>query len=130
MRTFTIRKPLRMWDNACVEVMNTLHGSTPSLQRRAGGYIPPMGTIASAKDPFQPTLLFLESPWPCKLSLDPFIRNSLPNIHPLIIEAQIESWIKNIMLEMDINLVIVLFFTPILSWIINKNSLVTFVTIS
>ncbi|KAL6348290.1 hypothetical protein AAG906_005587 [Vitis piasezkii] len=39
-----------MRGSACVEVMTTLHGSTPSLLRRAEGCIPLEGMIASARD--------------------------------------------------------------------------------
>ncbi|RVW56471.1 hypothetical protein CK203_072516 [Vitis vinifera] len=35
--------PLGMRGSACVEVMTTLHGSTPSLWRRAEGCVPPEG---------------------------------------------------------------------------------------
>ena len=41
--------------SACVELMTTLHGSTLSLRRRIGGYIPPEGMIASTKDPLKST---------------------------------------------------------------------------
>ena len=41
--------------SACVEVMTTLHGSAPSLQRRAEGCVPPEGTIASTRDPLKST---------------------------------------------------------------------------
>ena len=33
-----------------MEVMTTLHGSAPSLRRRAEGYVPLEGMIASARD--------------------------------------------------------------------------------
>ena len=39
-----------MRGSACVEVMTTLHGSAPSLRRRAEGCVPPEGTIASVRD--------------------------------------------------------------------------------
>ena len=51
-----------MRGSACVEVMTTLHGSTPSLQRRAEGCVPPEGMIASAKDPSKSTHTHLEPP--------------------------------------------------------------------
>ena len=62
-RAFTIGRPLGCRGSACVEVMTTLHGSTPSLRRRVGGCVPLEGTIAPARDPFKrlPTLVFLES---------------------------------------------------------------------
>ncbi|RVW36975.1 hypothetical protein CK203_103683 [Vitis vinifera] len=36
-----------MRGSACVEVMTTLHGSAPSLRRRAEGCVPPEGSICS-----------------------------------------------------------------------------------
>ena len=47
-----------------MELMTTLHGSAPSLQRRVGGCVPLKGTIAPARDPFKrlPALVFLEPP--------------------------------------------------------------------
>ncbi|RVW39438.1 hypothetical protein CK203_106566 [Vitis vinifera] len=47
---FHHRKPLGCRGSACVEVMTTLHGSAPSLRRRAEGCVPPEGMIASARD--------------------------------------------------------------------------------
>ncbi|RVW22406.1 hypothetical protein CK203_096075 [Vitis vinifera] len=41
---FTIRKPPGCRGSACVEVMTTLYGSTPSLRRRAEGCVPPEGS--------------------------------------------------------------------------------------
>ncbi|RVW88953.1 Retrovirus-related Pol polyprotein from transposon 17.6 [Vitis vinifera] len=38
-----LRNPLGTRGSACVEVMTTLHGSTPSLWRRAEGCVPPEG---------------------------------------------------------------------------------------
>ncbi|RVW97566.1 hypothetical protein CK203_046540 [Vitis vinifera] len=56
-----------MRGSACVEVMTTLHGSAPSLRRRAEGCVPPEGMIASARDilkvhpyPFRATLTLAE----------------------------------------------------------------------
>ena len=46
-----LRNPLGMRGSACVEVMTTLHGSTPSPWRHAEGCIPLEGTIASSRDP-------------------------------------------------------------------------------
>ena len=45
-----------------MEVMTTLHGSTPSLQRRAEGYVLPEGMIASARDLLKSTHILLEPP--------------------------------------------------------------------
>ncbi|RVW87632.1 hypothetical protein VitviT2T_023133 [Vitis vinifera] len=38
-----LRNPLGMRGSACVEVMTTLHGSTPSPSRRTEGCVPPEG---------------------------------------------------------------------------------------
>ncbi|RVX00160.1 hypothetical protein CK203_026709 [Vitis vinifera] len=48
-----LRNPLGMRGNACVEVMTTLHGSTPSPWRRAEGCVPSEGGF---------TLIDLDSP--------------------------------------------------------------------
>ncbi|RVW66336.1 Transposon Ty3-I Gag-Pol polyprotein [Vitis vinifera] len=53
-----LRNPLGTRGSACVEVMTTLHGSTPSSWRRAEGCVPPEGTIASARDPLTPILSY------------------------------------------------------------------------
>ena len=45
-----------------MEVMSTLHGSTPSFRRRAEGCVPLDGTIASARDLLKSTYLLLEPP--------------------------------------------------------------------
>ena len=47
--------------SACVEVMNTLHGSVPSLRRRAKGCVPSEGMIASARDPLKSTPLLFKA---------------------------------------------------------------------
>ena len=47
------RSPLGCRGSACVDVMTTLHGNTPSLWRRVGGCVPLEGTIAPARDPFK-----------------------------------------------------------------------------
>ena len=52
-----------------MEVMITLHGSTPSLWRRAEGCVPPKSTIAFARDSFYPP------PCPYRINLDLFIKN-------------------------------------------------------
>ncbi|RVX02301.1 hypothetical protein CK203_028396 [Vitis vinifera] len=49
--------------------MITLHGSTPSLWRRAEGCVPPKSTIAFARDSFNPP------PCPYRINLDLFIKN-------------------------------------------------------
>ena len=51
-----------MQGSACVEVMITLHGSAPSLWRRAEGCIPLEGMIASARDLLKSTIFLLEPP--------------------------------------------------------------------
>ncbi|RVW15701.1 hypothetical protein CK203_075322 [Vitis vinifera] len=56
--------PLGCRGSACVEVMTTLHGSAPSLWRRAEGCVPPEGTIASARDLLKSTHIHLEPPSP------------------------------------------------------------------
>ena len=61
LRSFTIGNPLGC-RGACVEVMTTLHGSAPSLQRCAEGCVPSEGTIAFARDLLKSTHLFLEPP--------------------------------------------------------------------
>ena len=43
-----------------MEVMTTLHGSAPSLRRRAEGCIPSEGMIASVKDLLKTTHILLE----------------------------------------------------------------------
>ena len=59
--------------------MTTLHGSAPSLWRRAEGCVPPEGTIASARDLLKSTHFLLGPPWPYRMSLDPLIR--IPSSH-------------------------------------------------
>ena len=54
-----------------MEVMTTLHGSTPSLWRHVEGCVLPKGMIASARDPFNLPILFIELPSLYRLSLDP-----------------------------------------------------------
>ena len=44
-----------MRSSAGVEVMTTLHGSTPSLQRCAGGCALSESTIVSTRDPLKST---------------------------------------------------------------------------
>ena len=57
MRALDIGSPLRCRGSACVEVMTTLHGSAPSLQRHVGGCVQLEGMIAPTRDPLQnPTL--------------------------------------------------------------------------
>ena len=50
LRGFTIGNPLGCRGSACVDVMSTLHGSAPSLLRRAEGCVPPEGMIVSTRD--------------------------------------------------------------------------------
>ena len=50
LRGFTIGTSLGCRVSACVDVMTTLHGSTPSLRRRAEGCIPPEGMITYSRD--------------------------------------------------------------------------------
>ena len=78
-RVFAIGNPLGCRGSACVEVMTTLHGSAPSLRRRAEGCVLAEGTIAFARDLLKSTHLLLGPPWPCKMSLDPSIR--IPSSH-------------------------------------------------
>uniref|UniRef100_F6HK81 Uncharacterized protein n=1 Tax=Vitis vinifera TaxID=29760 RepID=F6HK81_VITVI len=61
-KSFTIGNPLGCRGSACVEVMTTLHGSAPSLWRRAEGCVPPRGAIASARDLLKSTHFLLEPP--------------------------------------------------------------------
>ena len=44
-----------------MEVMTTLHGSAPSLRRRAEGCVPSEGMIASARDPLKSNWFFILS---------------------------------------------------------------------
>ena len=60
--------PLGKRGSACVEVMTTLHGSTPSLWRRVEGCVPPNGIIASTRDPLTHPFYLIESPQPCRLA--------------------------------------------------------------
>ena len=45
------KTPLRCQGRACVDVMTTLHGSTPYLRRRVRGSVPLEGTIPLPRDP-------------------------------------------------------------------------------
>ena len=58
----TLGNPLEKRGNACVEVMTTLHGSTPSPRRHAEDYVSPEGTIASIKDPLTHTSYLIKPP--------------------------------------------------------------------
>ena len=60
--------PLGKRGSVCVEVMTTLHESTPSPWRRAEGCVPSESTIASARDPLTHPFYFIEPPQPCKLT--------------------------------------------------------------
>ena len=44
-----------------MEVMTTLHGSAPFLQRREEGCVPSKGTIASTRDPLKSTSLLFRA---------------------------------------------------------------------
>ena len=59
---FPLRNPLGTRGSACVEVMTTLHGSTPSPWRRAEGCILPEAMIASARDPLTHLFYPIEPP--------------------------------------------------------------------
>ena len=48
--------------SACVEVMTTLHGSTPSSQRCIEGCVPLEGMIASARDPLTHPFCLMDPP--------------------------------------------------------------------
>ena len=48
--------------SACVKVMTTLHGSTPSPWRYAEGCVPSEGTIASSRDPLTHPFYLIEPP--------------------------------------------------------------------
>ncbi|RVW66476.1 hypothetical protein CK203_065087 [Vitis vinifera] len=63
--------PLGCRGSACVEVMTTLHGSTPSLFEACRGLRTAEGTIASARDLLKSTHIHLEPPSPCR-STDTF----------------------------------------------------------
>ena len=80
VRALTIGNPLGCRGSVCVEVMTTLHGSAPSLQRCAEGCVPSEGTIAFARDLLKSTHLFLEPPWPYRMNLDHLIRISSSHV--------------------------------------------------
>ena len=61
-----------MRGSACVEVMTTLHGNTPSLRGRVEGCVPPEGTIASTRDVLKSTHIHLEPHLPHRLSYRSF----------------------------------------------------------
>ncbi|RVX00889.1 hypothetical protein CK203_026447 [Vitis vinifera] len=63
--------PLGCRGSACVEVMTTLHGSTPSLFEACRGLRTAEGMIASARDLLKSTHIHLEPPSPCR-STDTF----------------------------------------------------------
>ena len=80
VRAFTIGNPLGCRGSVCVEVMTTLHGSAPSLQRCAEGCVPSEGTIAFARDFLKSTYIFLEPLWPYRMNLDHLIRISSSHV--------------------------------------------------
>ncbi|RVW62094.1 hypothetical protein CK203_058925 [Vitis vinifera] len=61
---FLLRNPLGTRGSACVEMMTTLHGSTPSPWRRAEGCVLLEGTIAFARDPLTHPFYSIEPPQP------------------------------------------------------------------
>ena len=111
-RAFTIGNPLGCRGSACVEVMTTLHGSAPPLQRRAEGCIQSEGMATSARDLLKFTHLLLEPPYPYKLSLGPI---GIPFLHVGAFVG-LQSWVSSnrfcylrsslfyICLELDISL--------------------------
>ena len=84
-----LSNPLGKRGSACVEVMTTLHGSTPSPWRRVEGWVLPKSTIASARDPLTHPFHLIEPPWPCRLSPRYFNQISFPNtwVHLLAFRA-------------------------------------------
>ena len=63
-----LRTPMGTRGSACVEVMTTLHGSTPSPWRHAEGCVQPEGMIASTRDPLTHPFYLIEPPQPCRLA--------------------------------------------------------------
>ncbi|KAL6347367.1 hypothetical protein AAG906_017106 [Vitis piasezkii] len=61
-----LSNPLGKRGSACVEVMTTLHGSTPFPWRRAKGWVLSKGTIASARDPLTHPFYLLKPLQPCR----------------------------------------------------------------
>ncbi|RVW62210.1 hypothetical protein CK203_061639 [Vitis vinifera] len=59
-----LRNPLGKRASACVEVMTTLYGSTPSPWRRVEGCVLPESTIASARGPLTHPFYLIEPPQP------------------------------------------------------------------
>ena len=57
-----LANPLGKRGSACVEVMTTLHGSTPSHWRSAEGYVLPEGMIASTRDLITHPFYLIEPP--------------------------------------------------------------------
>ena len=55
------KPPLGCRGSACVEVMTTLHRSTPSLRGRVRGYASLEVTIALTRDPFKSPLFLFQS---------------------------------------------------------------------
>ena len=60
--SFHHKNPLGCRGSACVEVMTTLHGSVPSLRRRAKGCVPLEGMITFARDLLKSTHIHLGPP--------------------------------------------------------------------
>ena len=63
-----LRTPMGTRGSACVEVMTTLHGSSPSPWRRVEGRVLSDGTFISAKDPLTHPFYLIEPPQPCRLA--------------------------------------------------------------
>ena len=61
-----LRNPLGKWGNACVEVMTTLHGSTPSPWRHVEGCVLSEGIITFARDPLTHPFYLTEPPQPSR----------------------------------------------------------------
>ena len=63
--------PLGKQGSACVDVMTTLHGSTPSLGRHVEGYILPKGMITYVRDPLTHPFLSYRATSTLQVSLYP-----------------------------------------------------------
>ena len=111
MRALAIGNPLGCRGSACVEVMTTLHGSAPSLRRRAEGCIPLEGMITFARDPLTNPVIF-RAPYPYRLSLGPIM---IPFLHvgaSVVLQSRVSrnrfSYLRSslfyIHLELDISL--------------------------
>ncbi|KAL6343222.1 hypothetical protein AAG906_021133 [Vitis piasezkii] len=102
---FTIGNPLGCRGSACVKVMTILHGSPPSLQRRAKGCLPPEGMIVSARDTLKSTIPLLEPPWPCRIGYQSeyfrsfhYILSSISTIVGVLVHL---IWVQLLGLELE-----------------------------